>query len=206
MVLIFDYDGTVHNTARLYGCAFRKAYERLTADGYAEEHYYSDEYMSKYLGMTADEMWQEFMPDLPPDITKRTSAEVGSEMVNQVFTGSAALYDGIALKMVILSNCHREYLDAHRRHFNLDRWFDGYYCAEDFGNIPKEKIFTHIKKNFPNEKYIVIGDRYSDFKVGLVHGLPTVGCAYGFGDESELSVCTAVIKSPSELVSVIENL
>ena len=216
MVLIFDYDGTVHNTARLYGCAFRKAYERLTADGYAEEHYYSDEYMSKYLGMTADEMWQEFMPDLPPDITKRTSAEVGSEMVNQVFTGSAVLYDGIetaldelkniALKMVILSNCHREYLDAHRRHFNLDRWFDGYYCAEDFGNIPKEKIFTHIKKNFPNEKYIVIGDRYSDFKVGLVHGLPTVGCAYGFGDESELSVCTAVIKSPSELVSVIENL
>lgn len=216
MTLIFDYDGTVHNTAHLYGCAFRKAYERLVADGYAEEHYYSDEDMSKYLGMNAEEMWHDFMPDLPPEIMKKTALEVGSEMVNQISQGSAVLYDGISealdklksmgFKAVILSNCHREYLDAHREHFHLDRWFDGYYCAEDFGNAPKEEIFTHIKKDFPDEKYIVIGDRYSDFKVGTVHGLPTVGCAYGFGDESELSVCTAAAESPSEIVSAVESL
>ena len=192
MLLIFDYDGTIHNTAKLYGCAFRKAYERLVADGYAEEHYYSDEYMSKYLGMTAE------------------------EMVNQVFSGSAVLYDGISGALdklkdigyttVILSNCHREYLEAHKEHFRLDRWFDGYYCAEDFGNVPKEEIFLHIKKDFPDEKYVVIGDRYSDFKVGIVHHLPTIGCAYGFGSPSELSYCTEVINSPSELVRVLKKL
>lgn len=216
MVLIFDYDGTIHNTARLYGCAFRKAYERLVAGGYAEKHYYSDDFMSKYLGMNAEEMWHDFMPDLPPDITKRTAAEVGHEMVNQVFTGAAVLYDGIpetldklknsGFKAVILSNCHHEYLEAHRNHFYLDKWFDGYYCAEDFGYISKEEIFIHIKKDFPDEKYIVIGDRYSDFKVGIVHNLPTVGCAYGFGSQSELNVCTAVIKSPWELVSILKEL
>lgn len=216
MVLIFDYDGTIHNTARLYGCAFRKAYKMLVTDGYAEEHYYSDEYMSKYLGMTAEEMWQDFMPDLPPDITKRTAAELGREMVNQVFSGSAVLYDGISEVLdkiknigyttVILSNCHREYLEAHKEHFRLDRWFDGYYCAEDFGNVAKEEIFVHIKKEFPDEKYIVIGDRYSDFKVGIVHYLPTIGCAYGFGLPSELSYCTEVINSPSELVRVLKKL
>ena len=216
MVLIFDYDGTIHNTAHLYGCAFRKAFERLVYDGYAEEKFYSDDEMSKYLGMTAEEMWHDFMPDLPPIIMKRTASEVGREMVNQISKGSAILYDGIketldelkyfGYKMVILSNCHDEYLQAHRKHFKLDKWFDGYYCAEKFGYIPKEEIFPNIKKDFPDEKYIIIGDRYSDFKVGLVNGLPTVGCAYGFGSESELNVCTEIIGSTLELVSVLKKL
>ncbi len=216
MVLIFDYDGTLHNTAHLYGCAFRRAYERLVADGYAEKRYYSDEEMSRYLGMTADEMWQSFMPDLPPDIMKRTANEVGREMVNLISEGAAVLYDGIeealsSLKdsgytMVILSNCHDEYLQAHRNYFRLDRWFDGYYAAEKFGYIPKENIFQFIQRDFPDEKYIVIGDRESDFRVGTANGLKTVGCAYGFGNERELSICNKVIYSPKELLGIIKML
>ena len=48
MTLIFDYDGTLHNTAHLYGCAFRKSYQQLVKNGYAEKRYYSDKEMSKY--------------------------------------------------------------------------------------------------------------------------------------------------------------
>ena len=43
MVLIFDYDGTLHNTKHIYGCAFRSAYDMLVKEGYAEERVYTDE-------------------------------------------------------------------------------------------------------------------------------------------------------------------
>lgn len=216
MTLIFDYDGTIHNTAHLYGCAFRKAYDRLVLSGYAKERYYSDEEMSKYLGMNAEDMWNSFMPELPKEVMKKTSSEVGAEMVNQISEGSAVLYDGIetaldeikglGYRMVILSNCHNEYLEAHRKHFLLDRWFDGYFCAENYGYISKEEIFPYIRERFPDDEYIVIGDRESDFKVGVVHNFPIIGCAYGFGNDEELSICTAVIDSPNSLVNAVKKL
>ncbi len=216
MTLIFDYDGTVHDTAHLYGCAFRKAYKGLVNDGYAEAREYTDREMSRYLGMNAEDMWSSFMPELPPDVMKKTAEQVGKEMVNQISEGSAVLYDGIesalnelkarGYSMVILSNCHNEYLEAHRRHFQLDRWFDCYFCAESFGYIPKEEIFRYIKEQFPDNRYIVIGDRESDFRVGTVHDFPIIGCAYGFGSDTELNVCTEIIHSPNELVRAVEKL
>ena len=77
---------------------------------------------------------------------------------------------------------------------------------ERFGYIPKENIFQFIQRDFPDEKYIVIGDRESDFRVGTANGLKTVGCAYGFGNERELSICNKVIYSPKELLGIIKML
>ena len=39
MVLVFDYDGTIHDTKRLYGSTFRNAYDDLVKAGYAAEQY-----------------------------------------------------------------------------------------------------------------------------------------------------------------------
>ena len=214
MTLIFDYDGTLHNTAHLYGCAFRKSYQQLVKNGYAEKRYYSDKEMSKYLGMTPGDMWSSFMPQLPKEITEEVSLSIGKEMIEMISDGAAQLYDGIeeslselrrsGYKMVILSNCKNDYLKAHRKHFDLDRWFDGYYCAEKYNYIPKEKIFSYIKNDFDDEQYVLIGDRESDFKVGLDNNIPVIGCSYGFGTKSELSVCDLIIDSPHELPKCIK--
>ena len=88
----------------------------------------------------------------------------------------------------------------------LDRWFDGYFCAEDYGFIPKEEIFPFVKEAFPDSRYVMIGDRDSDFRVGQVNGLFTVGCAYGFGTEEERRVCDRVIAAPEELPAVLDSL
>ncbi|MBQ3969307.1 MAG: HAD family hydrolase [Clostridia bacterium] len=216
MTLVFDYDGTLHNTAHLYGCAFRTAYGELVEQGFAQPHYYTDEYMSRYLGMTAEQMWSEFMPQLPEEIKKSTAHKIGTEMVRQVYSGGAKLYDNAeklldrladsGLTMVILSNCHHDYLEAHRRFFELDRWFVGYYCAEDYKNLPKEKIFEFIKNDHPDDNYVIIGDRLSDIKVGLVNNVPTVGCVYGFGSEEELEPSTAKAGSIEQVYEAVSCL
>lgn len=216
MVLVFDYDGTLHNTAHLYGAAFRKAYETLVKDGYAPEHYYSDEYMARYLGLAPPVMWRTFMPELPAEIQKRTSLLVRQGMITGIEEGNASLYPGVTgvldglkaegYKMVILSNCYNAYSEAHRRHFKLDRWFDDFYRSEEYGFIPKEEIFEHILLDHPDDAYIIIGDRDSDFRVGKEHGIPVIGCAYGFGTEEELKMCDAVAESPEDLPALIRSL
>lgn len=215
MTLIFDYDGTIHNTKRLYGCAFRKAYQMLVNEGYAEEHFYSDDDVSKYLGVNAPDMWNDFMPQLPEEVWQRASMMIGSELIEGVLGGNAVLYDGIAealdelkssgFRMIILSNCRHSYMEAHRKAVGLDRWFTDYFCAEDYGFIPKEDIFPILKEKYPDDDYIMIGDRSSDFKVGIKNGLPVIGCEYGFGTPQELEVCTLTVSTPNELVKSLSS-
>lgn len=213
MTLVFDYDGTLHNTKHIYGCAFRKAYSMLVDEGYAEQRKYTDEDVSKYLGVNAPDMWNDFMPELPDEMKHKASMAIGSEMVEGVLGGRALLFKGITdvltklkrkgYRMLILSNCRHSYMEAHRKALDLDRWFEGYFCAEDYSFIPKEEIFYDIKNKYPDSKYIMIGDRGSDFRVGQLHGIKTIGCAYGFGTEAERKLCDITVNSPSELLEFL---
>lgn len=214
MTLVFDYDGTLHDTKRLYGCALRKVYAHLVADGYAQPRELTDDGVSKYLGVNAPDMWNDFMPQLPDEIKRRSSGEVGDQMVESVLHGEARLFDGVtemldALKaagyrMVILSNCRVRYMDAHRQRFGLDRWFDDYFCAEAYDFIPKQDIFPLIRQKYGGG-FIMIGDRDSDFLVGTTHGFPVIGCAYGFGTAGERSVCDAVADFPADIPALISE-
>lgn len=215
MALIFDYDGTLHNTKRLYGCALRKVCDGLTAEGYDVPEDLSDDSVSRYLGVNAPDMWNDFMPELPDDIKRRSSAAVAKGMIDIVLHGEPRLFDGIPetldkLKadghtLVILSNCRLAYMDAHRERFGLDRWFSDYFCAECYDFIPKQDIYPIIAEKYGNDN-IMIGDRDSDFLVGTAHGLPVIGCGYGFGTDRERSVCDIVISSPDELVAAVKKL
>ena len=216
MILVFDYDGTLHNTARLYGSAFRRVYDGLAAQGHVPGRYYSDEEMSVWLGVNGPEMWRRFQPDLPEDIRFRASAAVGREMIRGIAEGNAQLYPGVpetldelrnsGWRMLILSNSREAYIQAHRREFGLDRWFEGYFCAESFGFIPKEDIFPKLRDTFPDDRYIIVGDREPDSRLGKVHGLPTIGCAFGFGSKEELDGFDCVISAFSELPEALDQL
>lgn len=216
MVLVFDYDGTLHNTAGLYGKAFRKGYKWLVDGGYAEDVYRSDEEMSKYLGMNPLDMWKAFMPDLPEDVRAHASAMVGEGMSYGVEHGDAVLFDHVPevlqeLKdeghmLAILSNCRNSYMAAHRKAFRLEQWFDGFFPAQEYDYIPKEDIFKVIMKRYPGEKYVMIGDRASDIKAGTENGITTIGCSYGFADPGELDDASYIISDITELPELVRKI
>ncbi len=216
MTIIFDFDGTLHNTEKLYACAFRKAYRMLVTEGYAQERTFSDKEISQWLGVNAPDMWHSFMPDLPEKMMHKASMMIGGEMIFGVQNGQAVLYDGIremlsqlrqkGCRLLILSNCRHAYMDAHRKALGLDRWFDGYFCAEDYGFIPKEDIFPILKEQFPDDVYIMVGDRASDIRVGLKNHIQTIGCLYGFAAEHELDAADVRIGSPADLWQAVLRL
>ena len=208
MTLIFDWDGTLHNTLRLYGQSFRIAYEELVQSGYAPPRHYSEQEVSIYLGMNAPDMWEAFMPRLPQAIKKAASDRIGEEMLKLIDQGCAVLYDGVPAlldqlhaqghTLIFLSNCKHAYMEAHRQYFGLDRWFSGYFCCEDYENRPKEDIFPSIAVRFPGPS-LVIGDRASDFLTARTHGLKSIGCGYGFGTPKELALADFVVHSCDEI-------
>ncbi len=216
MTIIFDFDGTLHNTKRLYGCAFRKAYAMLVREGYAPEHNYSDEEVSCWLGVNAPDMWNSFMPDLPLEMKHKAGSMIGSEMIEGILGGNAVLFDGITemldilknrgYRLLVLSNCRHSYMEAHRKALGLDKWFEGYFCAEDYGFIPKEEIFKDLAKKFPDTVYVMTGDRASDIEVGIRNNILTIGCLYGFASENELKNASVTVNAPSEIPQAVYEL
>lgn len=211
MHLLFDYDGTLHETMKIYGPAFRMACADLEKRGFIEPRDYSDAEISYWLGFSTPEMWRRFQPDLPQAEKERSSRMVGGEMLRLVRAGQAALYPQAeetltALQeqghtLILLSNCRQAYLESHVQAFGLDRFFSACYCCEEFGNIPKYDIFPMIRACWPGD-YVVIGDRVFDLEIAQKHALPSVGCLYGYGNADELSAATYRIASLPELLTL----
>lgn len=213
--IIFDWDGTLHNTKHLYGRAFRTAYSWLVEQGYEEEQYYSDDDISIYLGMNAVTMWNLFRPNLPDEIKQHCSEIITKHMTSEVRAGAAVLYDGAlevlqklkdeGHRLLFLSNCKHQYMEAHRDTYHLDDYFKQLYCCQDYNFIPKEDIFSFIKEDYDGP-YLAIGDRAGDLKIAQVHGFSSIGCAYGFGTAEELSMADKIVHDVRELPGAIAEI
>ena len=209
--LIFDYDGTLHDSGRLYAPAFRHMYAQMVADGIAPARGWDDAEINRWLGCTAEEMWREFRPDLPPEQAQKYGRMIGEWENDALRRGEGCLYPGTeetladlqgkGYHMVVLSNCHPSYLQAHREAFGLDRFFDGFYAAGAYQFQPKEKIFPILAQRHPGP-FAVIGDRRHDMEVARVHGLFSVGCRYGYGRQEELLDASCRIDTVTQLQDI----
>lgn len=196
MNLIFDYDGTIHESIKIYAPAFEKAYQYLISSGFAKERKWSEGEISPWLGFSSKDMWNAFMPDLPQVHKDKSSEIIGENMLKLIDEGKAELYPHAlevlqklkdsGYNLIFLSNCKRSYMDAHIRFFQLDKYFSSFYCTEDFDFQPKYIIFHTIKKKHKGD-FIVIGDRYQDMEIAVKHNLKAIGCLYGYGDPKEFN-------------------
>ena len=203
-----DYDGTLHNSMCVYGPAFRAGHALMVERGQAQPRTFSDDEIARWLGFTVEDMWAEFMPELPEEIWRDVSLYVGSEMDRLTDKGEARLYDGTletlrALKdagwtLVFLSNCGPGYRDKHFAAFGLGEVFDAAYCAADFPGLAKWQIYERVESDFP-KPHVMVGDRFHDLEVATRAGIASVGCAYGYGAPDELASATAVINDIRDL-------
>lgn len=213
--LIFDYDGTIHNSMKTYAPAFRTTMKWLEHEGYAEHKEYKDEEISCWLGFNSTDMWSQFMPQLPADIKEQARKMLGEDMARRVDAGEGELYEGTeqtlktlkdkGYRLIFLSNCRVHYLERHRRVFGLGRFFDAFYCCEEYDFIPKYEIFKKISPKHDGE-FIVIGDRFHDIETAVKNGLRSIGCAYGFGSRQELESADIIVDSIYELPDAVDKL
>ena len=213
--LIFDYDGTVHETLRIYEPAFRNTYAWLVENGYAQPRQISAKEIGNWLGYNSTDMWNSFMPGLDPAIKEKARIMLGEDMAQRIESGQGSLYPGmeeilLGLReqghtLIFLSNCRVHYMERHRRAFRLDRFFHRFYCCEEFDFIPKYEIFRRFSPELPGP-FIVIGDRFHDIETATMNGLRSIGCGYGYGGEGELSAADIIINDVKQLPAAVEEL
>ena len=211
--IIFDYDGTLHNSIKIYEPAFMKAYDYLVANGYANKREFEEEEISRFLGLSATDMWNTFMPNLPKNEKEKCSSIIGESMIEYIDKGKAKLYDGTietlnklneyGYKLIFLSNCKSSYMNKHIERFNLDKYFIDFYCSEDFDFISKYEIFRLIKGKYQGE-FIVVGDRFVDMELAKKHNLFSIGCGYGYGNNDELKDADYIIDNINEIIDIRE--
>ena len=184
--LIFDYDGTLHETMRIYGPAFRKNYTNLVSRGLAPVREFSDAEISGWLGFTAADMWNRFAPQLSDEEKAACSRRIQEEMARLIEDGTAELYPGVP-KL-------------------LDRWFHGYYWSEGYGWKTKTEILKLLIREHPGPS-VMIGDRILDMKCAADCGIPSVGCAYGYASSpEEFASAACIAESPEDLPGIIRRI
>ena len=216
MVIVFDFDGTLHDTTILYGCACRNVLNWIKGKGFELPSDTSDKKISTYLGWPAPEMWDDYMPYLPEEIKKEAIERVNTEMGNEIKKGNITFYPGTfemldelkkkGYRLMVLSNCTKDYLEIMDSVCNLRKWFDGLYAGERFDFKPKTEIMKIIMEDFPDTEYVMAGDRSSDIEVGDLKNVKTIGCTYGFGSKEELNFADFIAEKPLDILEIIESL
>ena len=209
--ILFDYDGTLHNSAESYVAAFHITYDGLVARGLAPERDFQRNEITRFLGYPPEEMWQLCLPSLPAEERSAAIARLGTVLRQRAADGKAQLYDGAletvwalrqkGYRTLLLSHCDQAYLDAHSKAFQLSRYFDALYCTESFGYAPKFEVFPQIVSAFPPQ-YLVVGDRKQDIEMGRRNGVRTIGCTYGFAADGELNDADVLISDIGALLSL----
>lgn len=182
MILVFDFDGTLHKTEIAYKKAITESLAELNLD-------VNDFDFKSFIGMGPKDVWDIILKD---DSDKTPYIKKNGDRIIKYMQEEGELFPGVIetlayLKskydLYILSKCRRVYMDAARKKFGLDRYFSKYFVGEDYNFLDKYKILRRELK----EDYIMIGDRREDMEAGLKNRQKTIFATYGYGliDESE---------------------
>jgi phosphoglycolate phosphatase len=261
-ILIFDYDGTLHETMKIYAPAVYDTVRWLNTSCGVSVEVPEPARIQSWLGMNTADMWKDFMPELDPSLKRRAALRIGEGMQEGLAAGVARWYDGTAemldqlksqgFTMAVLSNCGISYARMHWERFGMDRWFTAFFPCECWDNAPKQVIMTDIARDFfaavektpvrremagsgpahsetveigygdrrdgsrvdnrdgrqdisrdGGSRFVVIGDRSSDFEGARAVDALFIGCRYGYGTRDELAGADAEADCPADIAKIL---
>lgn len=213
--IIFDYDGTLHNSMLTYAPAFRDTMKWLSDNGFIADRVYPDKEISYWLGFNSTDMWGQFHPELDKEIREKARKMLGENMAERLDRGEGALFTGCedmlgTLKnaghtLIFHSNCRVHYMERAKRLFHLEKWFSYFYCCEEYDFIPKHEIFRKFAPDHEG-RFIVVGDRFHDIETAVQNGLKSIGCGYGYGSHEELSKADIIVERIEDIPQAVEKL
>lgn len=90
--IIFDFDGTLHNTIKIYYPAFSSGVKTLQAKGFANNFELNEENVSKFLGEKPNYAYDLIAKDADENLKKEVMQQVGKNMEKNMQEGLGELY------------------------------------------------------------------------------------------------------------------
>lgn len=209
--IIFDFDGTLHNTLKIYYPAFSSGVEFLREHGFAKDFELNEKNVSRFLGEKPNFAYDLIADGADDSLKREVMALVGKKMDENIKNGIGELYDN-SLKVLeklskdydlyILSNCRESYLDLALDVYNIKKYLKKCFAAETYAFIPKDEIIKKERQNI-KEEIIFVGDRHHDMEAAKKNELKSIFCTYGFGNAKEGKDANYKISSIGELLNLL---
>lgn len=201
--ILFDLDGTLIDTASLVLPVFREVLRHVQASVPA------DDVLLGTFGMPDQTIWNLLLPtgsDSQREEAKRLSDSFIRERMQDTdvllphATEVLAALKDTGHTLTTASNCGIDYLDAALDTQGIRPYFTHPLCLGSVQGKRKADILTAHFRRFSKAGAVMVGDRHTDIEAAQEHGIPAVGCAFGFGDPDELAGAVAVIRALPELL------
>lgn len=202
---VFDLDGTLHDSSAALTPAIALAMEEVgvapPGSGAVESLY----------GQPLNVLLPSLVPD--PGLRPAFIAALGRIQARTV-SESGRVYPGVpemlrrlrsvGWRTAVCSNAGRSYVDMVLSAIGLSGLVDR---AEGLGGFQdKAGTLSAILAEEKPGRAFMIGDRYLDFQAAKANGLMSIGCAWGFGDPSELSQADLVADTPASIPGLLDDL
>lgn len=203
---IFDLDGTLHRTEAALTPAIRMALSDVGAavppDGEIESLY----------GEPIPLICESLLPGAGAEAHRAFVTALKARQA-QTVPGTAEAYEGIPEILDILqadgwllavcSNAGIDYIELVVGALGLGPIFS-FLSGLEPGRSKEKRIgeLASAAGGFA----VAIGDRYLDFEAATAAGLPSVGCAWGYGKPGELAGATLIARHPSEVPDLLGRL
>lgn len=207
--VIFDLDGTISDSSDGIFQSFNYALNKMNAPTILRTE------VNRYIGPPLNDSFRSLLRTTDDAIVDeavrffRNDYTTVGYKVNELYAG----IDEVLLQLTKCGYClfiattkKTDTACDVLKHFQLDQYFQGIYGGAS--EVPKPKLVQHIltEHNCVKDKSVLVGDTHYDIHAAKINNIFSIGVAWGFGENVEISKADVVIDLPGELMQQIERL
>jgi phosphoglycolate phosphatase-like HAD superfamily hydrolase len=183
-LVVFDIDGTLHDTFRWWSPTIRAGLRRFCELHGIDAPMPTDEQAEAVVGMKDAGVWGPFLPEAHRHRWQELRAVVLPMEVEEVSRGVDYLFAGvrpllrhlraIGVKVALASNCRRTYMGAMQQGQGLAALTDWQFCLDSPGVTTKTDMLRIARETAAAGRVVMVGDREPDHEAARALGWPFV--------------------------------
>ncbi len=205
--VIFDLDGTLHNTEMALVPAIRLAMADMGLSPAPSRA------INSLYGEPLSVFCRELLGDRSPSVCAEFRKGIRKHQLNTI-PEFGSLYPGaekvlqelgeMGGVMAICSNADLDYIQFVSESLGISRYIQA--MAGIQGEASKSGRVKDLMIRMGKPMAVMVGDRYHDIEAAALNGIPSIGCLYGYGGKEELSGADLTVSSILEIPHAVAEL